>query len=123
MKKYKILDRDELMDFLKEHGCKNVRLKEPEDGEFVRTILFEVYEQTYSIIWFSDISTLLIGDVRSGKRLPQIPFRYVEYNKTLPVLYNDNHNIAFPFYFRGDFNDVECYAPYESFRIPIDSIK
>lgn len=108
------IDLDELFEFLKIQGVNPIYVKE--HNGFSRNIEFTVENQKYEIIWYKNVSTLLIGD-SSNKRRPQIPFKWVYLDKSFPISGNCLGFAHTKFEKRSIF-DREY--PYESFRIPLE---
>jgi len=93
----------------------NIETKEsPKTDDFDRKIEFRINEIDYSIIWFVNHSTLQIGN---SNRLAQIPFRFMYFDNTFPLV-GGNRSIAFCYdKFKKEFFSDREY-PFASFRIP-----
>jgi len=109
------IGREELLEFLNNHGV-NAQFINIDNVGFSRTIAFTVYGINYEIEWYCNESTLKIGN---HPRSARIPFRYVYYDTTYPLVI-DNKSIGFAYekFKRESIFDREFR--YEVFRIPIE---
>ena len=83
---------------------------------FSRKIKFKVYDIDYYIIWFTNESTLHIGE---GIRTARIPFKYMYLDTTYPLVYG-NSSIGFSYTKNEKKSLCSREYPYEVFRIPIE---
>ena len=106
---------DEIIEALNKLGIKNEIVNVDKYG-FSRTIQFKVYDTIYRIIWFVNQSTLTIGE---GKRPAQIPFKYIYYDNTFPLV-DGNKSLGFSFVKFEKKSIFDRQFPYEVFRIPLE---
>ena len=106
---------DEIIETLNKLGIKNEIVNKDKYG-FSRTIQFKVYDITYRIIWFVNQSTLTIGE---GKRPAQIPFKYIYFDNTFPLI-DGNKSLGFSFVKFEKKSIFDRQFPYEVFRIPLE---
>ena len=99
-------NKEEIIEFLDRVGVKAILVNHDDFG-FSRKIKFTIYGIDYYITWFSNQSTLSIGD---NKRAAQIPFKYIGLDDTYPLV-DGNRSIEFSY---------EYPFPYHTFRIPLE---
>lgn len=105
---------EEMEELLNKVGVKSERINIDKYG-FSREIKFKIYDQEFVIQWYHNQSTLYVG---KGNRSPCIPFKYLIYDNTYPLI-DGNKSLAFcdelvdnPFYGKRH--------PFASFRIPLE---
>ena len=103
---------DKIEEFLHSLGIKTERVhKDPLTG-FSRHIQFQVYGVTYTIQWYANLGTLVVGDTNRGAR---IPFNYLYLDKSFPI---HGDTLAFPY---EKVTGIKYRVfPYELFRIPLE---
>lgn len=106
---------DEIIEALNKLGIENELVNKDKYG-FSRTIQFKIYDITYRIIWFVNQSTLTIGE---GKRPAQIPFKYIYFDNTFPLI-DGNKSLGFSFVKFEKKSIFDRQFPYEVFRIPLE---
>ena len=106
---------DEIIEALNKLGIENELVNKDKYG-FSRTIQFKVYDITYRIIWFVNQSTLTIGE---GKRPAQIPFKYIYFDNTFPLI-DGNKSLGFSFVKFEKKSMFDRQFPFEVFRIPLE---
>ena len=108
------MTRDEIIKFLEKLNIKTELVGENES--FKRDIEFSVYGIKYTIRWYVNNSTLMVGE---GNRRACIPFKYMYYDNTYPLI-DGNKSIGFS-YTKNEKHDIwNRQYPFESFRIPVE---
>lgn len=115
-KEQEAMTMDEIVDFLKKHGITTATPPEM-PGQFNRTLHFQLHDQKYTIIWFKNESTLLLG-WDNGSRCARIPFKWLFHDTAYP-LQHGNSSIAFSYQKLEKINIFDREFPYEVFRIPL----
>ncbi|MDT2864655.1 hypothetical protein [Vagococcus carniphilus] len=120
---YKVEDGlDELIKYLNDYKL-NARedMRRADEHGFTRTVIFEVYGYTYTIIWFCNLSTIILGDykkdIENDIRLPQFSFTQINFECCHPIYSNGNSNLEF-----FDETEKAFYGrkPVSPLRIPIE---
>lgn len=94
--------------------CGIIVTHEEGEGHFNRNILFEVNDVKYTIEWYINSCTLMIG---TGHRKALIPFKYMYFDNTYPLI-GGNRSIGFSYTINENAGIHERRYPFESFRIP-----
>lgn len=119
---YKVEDGfDELIEYLNNYKL-NARkdMRNANENNFTRTVIFEVYGYTYTIIWFCNEATIILGDyktnIETDIRLPQFSFTQIDFDCCYPVYSGGNNNLEF-----FDYTEKAFYGrkPISPLRIPI----
>lgn len=108
---------DEIIPLLDKCGIK-VKAIEQKEGKFNRCISFEIYDVTYTIIWYTNQSTLSIGDLSNNRRAC-IPFKWMFIDRNFP-LFDRNVSLAFSYHKFKKESVFDREYPYECFRIPLE---
>lgn len=112
---------DKLIDYLNHYhlNAKEDDRRKDKYG-FTRTIIFEVCGYKYTIIWFCNQSTLILGDYKEnidkGIRLPQFLFTQINFDNCFPIYSKGNNNLTF---FDKTEEDFFSRKPVSPLRIPI----
>jgi len=111
------ITREEIESLLLGLNIPHRRVKVDDYG-FSREIEFEVGDDTYSILWFKNQSTLRLG---KSKGAPEIPFRHMFHDRTHPNFNSKGGALGFCYdrYVRNSVFDREF--PFESLRIPLQN--
>lgn len=120
---YKVEDGlDELIEYLNNYKL-NARkdMRNADEYGFTRSVIFEVYGYTHTIIWFCNQATIILGDykknIEKDIRLPQYSFTKIDFDSCFPIYSGGNNNLEF-----FDNTEEAFYGrkPVSPLRIPID---
>jgi len=105
----------EIVEFLNNIGIE-AHQEELPDNVFNRLIHFSIYGIDYKIIWYSNQSTLQIGE---NIRPAQIPFRYIYLDETFPLI-GGNVSIGFAYKKNEVKSIIDRPFQYDLLRIPLE---
>jgi len=106
-----------ICEFLSKLGISNTEPIKLPDYQFNRIIEFEINGQKYYIEWFINQCTLIIGDKKSGAR---IPFRWMYQDTTFPLI-GGNRSLGFSQDRTETTSILDLEFPFSVLRIPINT--